>query len=106
MIVLLWHHKQKKKAKTWTTLLQVLVSALVGGAMIVIILATVKTNDAVSFLHNIEKGLSSKGVEELNELNGKTTYYKMEESLYLLERSKVKQKLKNTKVNIFSKRTL
>ena len=98
VIVLLWHYKQKEIPKTWITLIQVLVSALVGGVMIVIILASVKTKDTVSFFHNIEKSLKSKGVEELKDVNG-TPYYKMEESHYWREHFKILQKLQNLKVN-------
>ena len=79
MIVLLWHYKQKEKPKAWATFLQVLAISFVGGVMIAIILAIVKTKDAVRFLHNIEKSLKSESslrtnvVKEVKATNIKIT---------------------------------
>ena len=106
MIVLLWQYKQKEKPKAWTTLLQVLVSALIGGVMIIIILAIVKTKDAVSFLDNFEKGLKSESKDKSNRFIEKTadnctSCYKMEESYYWLQYFKVFDYLQqHLKVNI------
>ena len=106
VIVLLWQYKQKEKPKAWTTLLQVLVSALIGGVMIIIILAIVKTKDAVSFLDNFEKGLKKESSDKSNRLieqtaDNCTSCYKMEESYYWLQYFKVFDYLQqHLKVNI------
>ena len=106
MIVLLWQYKQKEKPKAWTTLLQVLVSALIGGVMIIIILAIVKTKDAVSFLDNFESNLkrdssdkSKRFIEKL-ELANCSSCYKTEESYYWQQYFKVNDYLQHLKVNI------
>ena len=106
MIVLLWQYKQKEKPKAWTTLLQVLVSALIGGVMIIIILAIVKTKDAVSFLDNFESNLSkdsrdkSKRFIEKVESANCTSCYKTEESYYWQQYFKIYEYLQQLKVNI------
>ena len=107
VIVLLWHYKQKEKQKAWATVLLVLASALVGGVMIAILLAIVKTKDAVSFLHNIEKSLKSESslrtnvVREVKTANA-TSYYKMDESFYWHKYKKILQNLQHVKVNRIS----
>ena len=107
MIVLLWHYKQKEKQKAWATVLQVLASALVGGVMIAIILAIVKTKDAVSFLHNIEKSLKSDNnlstdlVKEVKDANG-NKYYKMDENFFWKKHSEIRYFLQRVQVNNFS----
>ena len=106
MIVLLWQYKQKEKPKAWTTLLQVLVSALIGGVMIIIILAIVKTKDAVSFFDNFEKNLrtdssdKSKRFIEKVESDNCSSCYKMEESYYWQQYIKFFDYLQKLKVNI------
>ena len=106
VIVLLWQYKQKEKPKAWTTLLQVLVSALIGGVMIIIILAIVKTKDAVSFFDNFEKNLrtdssdKSKRFIEKVESDNCSSCYKMEESYYWQQYIKFFDYLQQLKVNI------
>ena len=107
VIVLLWHYKQKETPKAWATFLQVLTSAFVGGVMIAIILAIVKTKDAVSFLHNIEKSLESESslrtnvVKEVKASNA-TSYYKIDEIFYWHKYKKISQNLQHVKVNKIS----
>jgi MFS superfamily sulfate permease-like transporter len=107
VIVLLWHYKQKETPKAWATFLQVLTSAFVGGVMIAIILAIVKTKDAVSFLHNIEKSLKSESslrtnvVKEVKASNA-TSYYKIDEIFYWHKYKKISQNLQHVKVNKIS----
>ena len=107
VILILWHYKQKEKPHSWTTLVQSLACALIGGVMIVIIIANVKNKDAVSFLDNIDKRLKAeselktKNVQEYKGLNGTGSYYKMEESYYWHQFINTTKNLQDFEVNNF-----
>ena len=104
MIVLLWHYKQKEKPKAWATFLHVLSSAFVGAVMIAIILAIVKTKDAVRFFHNIEKSLKSEInlntelVKEVKDAND-DKYYKMDENFFWKKQSEIRYFLQHVQVS-------